>query len=78
LEGLLIFPNRYELGDGSIHAGLAHFKRIDDRQRCLLLERVYPAIPELRLVVEGIQNGRCVAFANAAFDADRSKRACDR
>jgi hypothetical protein len=31
LQGLLIFPDRREPGDGSIHAGLAHFKRIDDR-----------------------------------------------
>jgi len=37
----------------------------------LLLERLCPAVPELRLVVEGVQNGRRVALADAAFDTDR-------
>src|SRR5207237_8659720 len=28
-------------------------------------------VPELRLVVEGVQDGRCVALADAALDSDR-------
>src|SRR6266496_3043110 len=54
-----------------VQAGVAHLNGIDNRQRCLLLEGVHPAVPELRLIVEGVQNGRCVALADAAFDADR-------
>jgi hypothetical protein len=53
------------------NAGLTRFDRIDNRQRRLLLERYDPAVPELGLVVEGVQNGRGVALADAAFDADR-------
>src|SRR5207245_8987879 len=43
---------------------------VDDRQRRLLLERLHPPVPELRLVVKGVQNGRGVALADTAFDAD--------
>ena len=56
-------------------ARLAHLHWIDDRQRRLLLKRLDPAVPELRLVVEGIQNGRRVALADAAFDTDRNRPA---
>jgi len=49
---------------------VTHLKGIDNRVRRLLLERVHPAVPELRLIVEGIQNGRCIALADAAFDTD--------
>src|SRR6266851_643171 len=70
-EVLLVFRDGCHLSHGSIEAGLAHFKRIDDWQRCLLLQRLHPAIPELRLVVEGIQNSRRVALPDAALNADR-------
>ena len=50
---------------------MAHLNGIDNRQRRLLLQRVHPAVPELRFIVEGVQNGRCVALADAALDADR-------
>ena len=49
---------------------MAHFNGIDNRQRGLLLERVDPAVPELSLVIERIQDSRCIALADAAFDAD--------
>ncbi len=53
--------------------GRAHFHRIDDRESRLLLERLHPAIPELRLVVQGVQNGRCVTLAGAPLDADQHR-----
>src|SRR6266403_522222 len=48
----------------------AHLEGVRDRQRRLLFERIDPAVPELRLVVERIQNGWRVALTNAAVDAD--------
>src|SRR5712691_12331920 len=71
-ERLLVFSDGCDLGHRGVQAGLAHLDRIDDRQRRLLLERLHPAVPELRLVVKGVQNGRRVALADAAFDTDRS------
>jgi hypothetical protein len=75
LKDLLVFLDRCDPGHRSIHAGLTYFDRIDDRQRRLLLERIYPAVPELRLVVESVQNGRGVALADAALDPDRRRLA---
>src|SRR5216683_1805846 len=71
-ERLLVFFDGCDPGRGSVQAGLSHLNRIDDRQGRLLLERLHPAVPELRLVVESVQNGRRVALADAAFDTDRS------
>src|SRR5262249_40526860 len=48
---------------------------IDDRQRRLLLEGRDPAIPELRLVVQRVQDGGGVPLARAAVDADRGRPA---
>jgi hypothetical protein len=62
-----------KLGHGSIEAGLAHFILSDDRQCRLLLDRLHPAVPALRLVVEGIQNGRRIALTDAAVDTDRDR-----
>ena len=42
-----------------------------DRERRLLLERLRAAVPELRLVVEGVQDGRGVPLTAAAVDPDR-------
>src|SRR5438128_843381 len=58
-------------GHGGIQAGLPHLDRIEDRKPRLLLECLGPAIPELRLAVEGVQNGRGVPLAGAAVDANR-------
>src|SRR5260370_4162568 len=58
-------------GDRSIQAGLTHLSRIDDRQRRLLLESIHWAVPELRLVVECVQNSRGVTLADTAFDTNR-------
>src|SRR6266849_11208589 len=71
-ERLLVFSYGCDPGHGSVQAGLAHLNRIDDRQRGLLLERLHPTVPELRLIVEGVQNRRRVALADPAFDTDRS------
>src|SRR6266853_5739229 len=70
LECLLVFLETGDLCHSRIQVWVAHLKGIDNRVRRLLLERVHPAVPELRLTVEGIQNGRRVALADAAFDAD--------
>ena len=75
LKDLVVFLDRCDPGHRSIHAGLTHFNRIDDRQCRLLLERIYPAVPELRLVVESVQNGRGVALADAALDPDQRRLA---
>lgn len=49
---------------------MAHLNAVDNRQRRLFLERVDPAVPELRLIIEGVQDGRRIALADAAFDTD--------
>ena len=69
-EGLLVLFNRCDLRHNGVQVWVAHLNGIDNWQRGLLLERVHPAVPELRLIIEGVQNGRCVALADAAFDAD--------
>src|SRR5712671_7155772 len=58
-----------DVGHDIANTGRAHLKGISDRQRRLLLERIDPAVPELRLVVERIQNGWRVALTDAAGDA---------
>ena len=70
-EGLLKFLDACERGHGGIQAGLAHFNRIDDRKRGLVLQRLRSTVPELRLVVESIQNGRSIALACTAVDTKR-------
>jgi CheY-like chemotaxis protein len=72
LETLPVFFDRPDPSYGGIQTGLTYFNRIDDRQRRLLLKRFCSSVPELGLVVEGVQNGQRVALADAAFDADRS------
>src|SRR3989449_4657592 len=69
-EGVLVFRDGGDPGHGSVEARLAHLDGVDDRQRRLLLERLHPPVPELRLVVKGVQNGRGVALADTAFDTD--------
>src|SRR6266849_759603 len=71
LERLLVFSDGCDSGDRSIQAGLTHFNRIDDRQSGLLLERIHSAVPELRFVVECVQNSRGVTLADTAFDTNR-------
>ena len=70
LERLLVFLDTRDLRHSGIEVWLTHLMCIDNRQRRLLLERVHPAVPELRLIVEGVQNGRGIALADAAFDTD--------
>src|SRR5256885_158966 len=69
-EGVLVFWDGRDPGHRSVKARLAHLDGVDDRQRRLLLERLHPPVPELRLVVKGVQNGRGVALADTAFDTD--------
>jgi hypothetical protein len=58
-----------------LNVRLTHFDRIDDRQRHLLLECFDPALPELRLVIAGVQDGWRVALSDTAIDADRGRSA---
>src|SRR5262249_62003846 len=74
-KSLLILLDAGDRFHGGIQAGLAHFKRIANRERRLLLERLRPAIPELELVVERVQDGGGVPLAHAAADADRGRPA---
>jgi hypothetical protein len=48
----------------------AHLEGICDRQCGLLLQRINPAIPKLRFVIERIQHRWGVALTDAAVDAD--------
>jgi hypothetical protein len=57
-------------GHGIPDTDRAHLEGVRDRQRRLLFERIDPAIPELRFVLERIQNGWRVALTDAAVDAD--------
>src|SRR5919106_946758 len=62
-----------ELAYRGLQRGLAHFKGVNDRKARLLLEGLGPAIPKLRLVVEGVQDGGGVPLADSAMDADRNR-----
>jgi len=66
----LVFLDTRDLCHSRFQAWVTHLNGIDNRERRLLLERVHPAVPELRLIVESIQNGRCIALADAAFNSD--------
>src|SRR5262245_46401188 len=68
----LIFIDRRKAGDRGVQIRLAHLDWVDDRQRGLIFERLCPAIPELRLIAESVQNRRCVPLADAAADAHGS------
>jgi len=41
----------------------------------LLLQRIDPAVPKLRLVIERVQNSRRIALTGASGDADRDRAA---
>src|SRR5271166_3525214 len=71
MELHLVVPVAGDLGNSIADACGAHLDGIGDWERCLLLERIDSAVPELRLVVKRIQNGRGVALTEAAVDADR-------
>src|SRR5262249_51221770 len=72
LKLLLIFRHSRNPRDSSIHAGLTHFARINDRKSRLLLEGFCMPVPKLRDVVESVENRRRIALPGAAFDADRN------
>ena len=57
-------------GDGIVDTGRAHLEGVRDRQRRLLLERIDPAVPKLRLIIERVQDGWRVALTDTAVDAD--------
>src|SRR2546425_8291439 len=69
-EGVLVLRDGGDPGHGGVEARLAHLDGVDDRQRRLLLERLHPPVPELRLIVERVQNRRGVALADTAIDPD--------
>jgi len=60
---------------GGTEARLAHLDGIDDRKCRLLLQRRSAAVPELRRVVERVQNRGRIALAPAAPDARRDRLA---
>src|SRR5271166_6556116 len=69
-ERLLVFGHGRDGSHCSVEVGLAHLTRIDDGKSRLIFESFRPAVPELRLVIERIQNRRRVALAGAAFNSD--------
>ena len=68
LEGLLVFGHGGDRGYGSIQARLAHFTTISNGERGLILKRLGPPVPELTLVVKGIQDGRSIALADPPLE----------
>src|SRR5438132_7669979 len=66
----LVFLDRCDLRYRSIQVGMTHLNGVDNRERSLLLERVHATVPKLRLIIEGVQNGRRIALADATFDAE--------
>ncbi len=71
LERLFVFFDGCDPRPRRVQAGLAHLHGIDDRQSGLFLKRLRATVPELRLVIECVQNGWGVALACASFDTDR-------
>src|SRR5262249_12061337 len=67
-ERLLVLVDRCETRDRGVQIGLTHLDWVDDRQLCLVFQRLRPAIPELRLVVESVENSGRVPLAHAAVD----------
>src|SRR5271166_2271618 len=72
LKRLRVFRASSDPGCGCIQAGLPHLAGIDDDEASLFLESLRAPIPELRDVVEGIQNGGSIALAGAAIDTNRN------
>jgi hypothetical protein len=64
-----------DLGHSIADTGRAHLEGIRDRQCRLLLQRIDPAVPKLRLVIERVQNSRRIALTGASGDADRDRAA---
>jgi hypothetical protein len=42
----------------------------NNRERSLLLERPRTSVPELRFIVQGIQDGRRITLADASLDSN--------
>src|SRR5258705_2897735 len=70
LECLPVFFDTRDLCDSRIQVWVTHLNSIDNRERRLFLERLYAAIPALRLVIQCIENRRRIALANPAFYTD--------
>src|SRR5580692_2526824 len=67
---LIVFRHDGNSRHSSIQVRLAHFARIYDGKTRLLLESFCTTVPELRLVVQRVQNRRRVALTDAPFDTD--------
>src|ERR1700754_1604264 len=70
-ELLLVFLITDDFGNDIGDTGRAHLEGVRDRERGLLLERMDPAVPKLRSVIERVQDGWCVSLTDTTVDADR-------
>ena len=73
LKRLLVSLYTRDLRDSRIQACAAHLTRVNNWKLRLLLERVCPAVPKLRFIVRGIENGRRITLTNAALNANRRR-----
>jgi len=71
LECLLLLLDTGDLRYSRVQVRMPHLAGINNREPGLLLKRLGPAVPELCLVIQGVQNRRRVALANPTFYADR-------
>ena len=75
LELHLIIRIAADFFDDVAKAGRAHLEGVRDWQRCLLLERVNPAVPELCLIVKSVQESWRVTLPHASMDTNRNRPA---
>ena len=73
LKRLLVFLCICDLRHSRIQACAAHLTRVNNWKPSLLLERVCPAVPKLRFIVHGIENGRRITLTNASRNANRRR-----
>ena len=64
----------FDTGDlchSRVQVWMPHLAGINNREPGLLFKGLGPAVPKLRLVIQGVQNRRRIALANAAFYTNR-------
>src|SRR5262249_1759464 len=72
-EEPIIVRDTANSSDCGIEAALTHLDRMDYWQLRLLLEAGGAAIPELGLIVQGVQNCGCITLAREAMDPERGR-----